>query len=509
METTTVYWIAVAFVAGAVAKGLRLPTLVGYIAAGLVLAAFGVEADALIIDIGDVGIAVLLFTVGLHIRLKNILRPEVLGVGSLHLVASALLFTVIGLLFGLSFGPAVLLAVALGFSSTVLTAKTLEGRLDSYQGRVAIGILILQDVVAIGLLAVTGAETPTPWALLLIGLPLLRAPLIMILDAIGRDELMLVFALLLAFGVGEVFALVGLSAKLGALVAGVLLAGHAAADDLYDKLWGLKEVFLVGFFLQVGLAGVPDLEGLLMVGVLLLLLPLKTALFFWLLTRFQLRARTAFMTGISLTAYSEFALIVATGAGDAIPAEWVTNLALLVAVSFALNAPISRAVDGLWMRLEGRLHRFERNLPHPERTVMAVGSTTSIVVGMGRVGVAAYDYLVEHGCRPMGIDADPARIEHLLASGRRVIYGESGDAEFWLTLPLDNIQRIILAIPNVHRKAQASAILREQGYRGQISALVRDEEAPGELLAAGVNSLTLPLAQAGHELARLSLEGAT
>ena len=96
-------------------------------------------------------------------------------------------------------------------------------------------------------------------------------------------------------------------------MAGLLLSGHPKADELYEKLWALKEVFLVGFFLQVGLSGLPDASELPILLLLMALLPFKGLLFFGLfLLCSNLRARTAFLAGISLTAYSEFALIVTT-----------------------------------------------------------------------------------------------------------------------------------------------------------------------------------------------------
>ena len=251
------FWVGIAFVAGLAAKAVGLPTLVGYLLAGLVLAVLGISATDTLITIGDFGVIFLLFTVGLHIRIKNVLRPEVLGVGSIHLLISAGLFTAVFAALGFGGFGGFLLAVGLGFSSTVLTAKTLESRneLTALHGRIAIGILILQDIVAVALLAFTGTETPTIWAVGLLALPLLRPALIWLLQMSGREELMLLYGLMLAFGIGLLFEQVGLSNKLGALAAGILLAGHEQADELYEKLWGLKEVFLVGFFLQVGLTG--------------------------------------------------------------------------------------------------------------------------------------------------------------------------------------------------------------------------------------------------------------
>ena len=407
-------WIVAAFLSGAAARALQLPTLVGYLLAGLLLAAFGVQSNDAISAVADFGVVMLLFTVGLHINFRSLIQPQVLGVGIIHLALSALLFTLLLLLLELPLPAAVLVAVALGFSSTVLTAKSLDARdeLDSYHGRLAIGILILQDVVAILLLAVAGGGAPTWGALGLLVLPLARPLLLRLLYAVGREELLLIYGLLLALGAGWLFELVGLDAKLGALAAGMLLAGDARADELYDKLWALKEIFLVGFFLQVGLAGLPDARGWLVVALLLLLLPLKGFLFFALMLRFRLRARTAFLSSVSLTAYSEFALIVVAGATTAglLDGQWVVISGLLVAASFALNAPLSRYVNLLWRAAAPRLVPWERDVAHPDHEPRSLGSADYVILGMGTAGTAAYDYLVEEGKRPLGLEADPAQL---------------------------------------------------------------------------------------------------
>jgi predicted Kef-type K+ transport protein len=186
-----VIWIGVAFGAGMVARALRVPTMVGYLLAGLVLSVVGVPDNSeLIVAIGDLGVTLLLFTVGLHLRLKSIIQPEVLGVGSIHLIISGLVFGGIGLLMGWDLMASALVGVALGFSSTVLTAKSLEARgdINAYHGRVAIGVLILQDVVAIVLLAIGGGGQPSPLALGLIALVVLRPILIRLLIWSGTEE---------------------------------------------------------------------------------------------------------------------------------------------------------------------------------------------------------------------------------------------------------------------------------------------------------------------------------
>ena len=505
----TLTWILAAFVAGGLAKAVRLPTLVGYLAAGLTLAVMGVQGDAVLDAVGDLGVVLLLFTVGLHISLRSLLQLQVLGVGSLHLLISTAVFTAVLSALSLPLSTAALVAVALGFSSTVLTAKTLDARdeLDSYHGRLSVGILILQDVVAVVLLALTGGGSPSLWAASLLLLPLLRPILLRLLYMVGRDELMLVYGLLLALGASWLFEAVGLDAKLGALLIGMLLAGDERSEELYDKLWGLKELFLVGFFLQVGLAGLPDREGWQMVAILLMLLPLKGVLFYSLMVGFRLRARTSFLSAVSLTAYSEFALILVTGAASVglVDSELAVTVALLVAISFALNAPVSRMVNPLWQRLDLRLGRLERDVRHPDHEPLSLGSADHVVLGMGTAGSAAYDYLCATGHRPVGLDADPARIKQQLDAGRRVVYGDANDPELWTDLDLSKIQGVLMTLSNTEAEVSAANGLRAQGFDGFVAALLRYPENEETLREAGVSVSFVPLAQAGRELAQACL----
>jgi len=499
-------WVGIAFVSGLAARAFRLPSLVGFLAAGLVLSIAGVSQSETLTKIGHLGVLFLLFTVGTHLRVRDIFQREILGVGGLHLIVSTVLFVGVGLVLDLPLGTALLLAASLGFSSTVLAAKSLEDcrALDALYGRLAIGILILQDLVAVGLIALAGAGAPPLWALLIPLIAFLRPLLIRLLVLSGRDELMLLYGLILALGGALLFEQAGLSSELGALVAGVLLADHERAEELSDKLWGLKEVFLVGFFLQVGLYGLPDLKGIAIVVLLLALLPLKGVLFFALLIRFRQRARTAFMTAITLTAYSEFTLIVGAAAAWAglFPTSIVPMLALLVAASYALNAPLSAMSNALWERFEASLARFEREVSHPGEQPRMLGRAGYLIVGMGRVGAAAYDYLAAQDARPLGLDVDPARIDNHLQEGRRVIFGDAQDPELWSELSLDEVEGILLAIPHTEAKVRAIRLLREQGYAGPLSALTLREEDHETLIDAGATSVCVPLAEAGRELAK-------
>ena len=504
-----ILWLGLAYVLGMFLQALRLPPLVGYLAAGLALYAFGVEGGEVLHEIGHLGVLLLLFTVGLHLRVKSIFRPEVLGGGGLHMIISSAIFMGIASLFGFGMMEALIIGILLSFSSTVIAAKALEskGELGAFHARVSIGILILQDLVAITILAITGGGAPSVWSFGLLVLPLIRPLLLRLLVASGHDELQLLYGLILAVGLGTLFGELGLSSELGALVAGALISGHDQADELGKKLWGLKEAFLVGFFLEVGLKGWPDLQDLVFAGALLLALPLKSLLFFFVLIAFKLRSRNSFSVTTTLTSFSEFTLIAGTvaAASGFIPESMVIVFAILTSVSYALNAPLTSNRDLLWDRYEFQLIPFERNVKHPGQSVVSLGGAQYLIVGMGQAGAAAYDYLKGREFRVTGMDIDPARIERNLKAKRRVVYGDIRDPELWQNLDLSGVESVMMATSNTEAKVDATKLLRKNGFSKDIYALTMLEDEQKLLTDAGANSVCLPMRQAGQKLAELSI----
>ncbi|MBO6535558.1 MAG: cation:proton antiporter [Balneolaceae bacterium] len=505
-----ILWLVLAYVLGMGMQALRLPPLIGYLAAGIILSLSGLHIETEVIhELGHLGVLLLLFTVGLHLRLKNIIQPEVFGAGGIHLLVSAIIFAGIAFAFGYDPVASIIIGVLLGFSSTVLAAKALEarGELGAYHARVAIGILILQDLVAIVILALSGGGLPSYWSLGLLLIPLARPLILKLFVASGHEELQLLFGLILAVGTGTLFEVLGLSSELGALAAGALLSGHPQADELAEKLWGLKEAFLVGFFLEIGLAGLPDMSTMIFALVVLAVLPVKSVMYFFLLIAFKLRSRNAFMVTTTLTSYSEFTLIAGAVAASAgfIPQSALIAMAVITAISYAINAPIASGANKLWSKYEFSLIPFERDTKHPGDQVVNLGGAHYLVVGMGQAGAAAYDYLKERSHRVTGMDSDPARIEKNLKDRRRVVYGDAFDPELWQNIDLKGVKAVILAMTNPDTKLQATKMLRENNYDHDVYALtMRDEEHAG-LAEAGANAVCLPMKQAGRKLAELSI----
>ena len=504
--------IAAALVLGILVWRLGLPPLVGFLLTGFIFSAFGFEAPASLKDFADAGILLLLFAVGLKLRMKTLFRPEVWGSAVSHLLLVALLLG--GAVAGIARLPwqgALILSLSVGFSSTVLAAKVLESaqELRAVHGRVAIGVLIVQDLVAVAALATMSAQVPSPYAALWLFVPLLRPVLHRVLDLVGHGELLVVFGAVAALAIGGAgFEVVGLSPELGALLIGVLMADHRRSQELSNAIWGLKELFLIGFFLDIGLRGLPTFETLGLAAVALLLLPLKTVALFGLLLAFGLRARTSLLTSLSLATYSEFGLILIAAGVDAgwLGNDWLVMAALAVAASFACAALLNALGHRLFEVSRRWLETLERNRPHPDDEPITLGSAEILVVGMGRLGTGAYDYLLGKGQLVAGMDSDPGKLERHRQEGRRVVYADAEDASFWQRLNIDRIRAVMLAVPEFNAKKIAGRELRRRGYQGLLTATHVFPEELEPILEAGFNESYNYFTEAGVGFARDILE---
>lgn len=495
--------ISFAFLAGLAAKQIGLPPLVGFLAAGFGLNAVGAQLGLpeftgdILYYVAHLGVLMLLFTVGLKLKLGQLVQPHVIGAGLGHFVITVAIFTLgIRLIMGLDWNTALLVAIALSFSSTVLAAKILEAKreIGAFHGRAAIGILIIQDIIALAVIAIWGGDMPSIWAVWILALPLLRPVLHKLLDLSGHDEVLVLMGMLLALVVGGfAFEAVGISGEIGALLMGVLLGSHRRAKEMSESLWSLKEIFLVGFFLQIGMTGLPDASDFAFALAFAVILPLKGILFFFLLTLFRVRARNAFLGGLSLTAYSEFGLIVSA----AVLPEWLVPLALTVAISFVIAAPLNRFAHPLFERLEARLQRYESKTMHPDEEPADFGDAQVLVMGMGRTGSAAYDFLAARDLAVVGLDSDPYAVEQQQSDGRNVVYTDAEDSHFWTAVDLGGIRAVILAMDHVEAKLIAARQLRAKGFTGPIVSHALYEDHVDAVKAAGADQTYLTMHEAG------------
>ena len=510
------FFLFVAFGCGYAVYRAGLPPMVGYLLAGFALKALGYSSNAQIELVADLGVMLLLFSIGLKLRLKNLARAEVWAGASLHMLATIAVFTLViagfawaglALFAEMDLKSSLLIAFALSFSSTVFAVKVFEerGETSALHAKIAIGILVMQDIFAVVFLTFTTGKLPSPWALALIGLLAAARPLLMnFFSRVGHRELLLLFGFLLAFGLGGgAFQWVGLKPDLGALVIGAMLAGHPKAAELSDVLLGFKDLLLIGFFLNIGLTGLPGLQTFGIATILTLGLVFKTGLFFFLITRFRLRARTALLSSLSLTNYSEFGLIVAAVGVDSgwISSQWLVVIALALSLTFILAAPLNSAAHFFYEKFAVPLKRFETSDRHPDDRPINPGNASIAVFGMGSVGMAAYDFMrAKYGVEVIGIDFNSDKVMQLRQEGRNVIRGDATDPDFWeraVTFSGLRIETVMLCMPSFSENLYAAGQLKRMGFSGTLSAIVQyDDEIEG-LREAGVQSVYNVYKEAG------------
>lgn len=480
---TALVWLVAAYGLGLILRALGLPPLVGYLLAGFLLSAYGYQSNEILEQVAHAGVLILLFTVGLKLRIGSLLRPEVFAGAIIHMLLSwGLVFLVLGNLLAVSQEALILIAVSLMFSSTVVAAKVLEAKreLRAFHGRVVIGILIVQDLAAVAVLSLAGGSETSIWTLGLFALIPLRPLIYKLLDWSGHEELLILYGMLLSLVMGgALFEHLGLSSELGALLIGVLLAEHKRAQEMSHALWSLKEVLLVGFFLQIGLSGYPDLAALAYALLLVLFIPIKALLFFFILLQFRLRARSSFLAAISLATYSEFGLIIANMAvnNNLLANQWLVILAMAVAISFAIAAPLARYAHPVYKFFENLLVRFESKHHHPDDRPISLADAEVVIIGMGRVGTGAYDFLQQQDFKIVGMDSDPIKVNNHQQNGRNVIYADSEDSGLWEKIDLSQVKAVLLAMPDMEAKRFAICQLRQVGYKGVINttALFNEE----------------------------------
>lgn len=510
--------ILVAFACGFAATLVRLPPLVGYLAAGFVLHAFGQDVTPEIQTIADIGVLLLLFGIGLKLKLSTLARPVVWAGASIHMavtiaVIGSLLFVLglagLPLVSDLSFSQAALAGFAFSFSSTVFAVKALEERNESssLQGKIAIGILVVQDIFAVIFLTLAVDTPPSVWAIPVVIAVVAARPLYgLMLDHTERGELLMLYGLVLAVGVGaESFDQVGLKPDLGALIVGLVLANHPRAAELSSSLLDFKDILLVGFFLTIGLGGAPEFGAVAVAAVVLVLLPFKTAGFFWLVTRFGFRSRTSWHTSITLATYSEFGLIVAVIGVDRgmLDQQWTSSIAVAIAVSYVVAAPLSSARYAIYERFGRTLHALERPTVQPEDRLIDPQDASILVFGMGRIGAGAYDELVlRRGEVVLGVERIEARVESQVAEGRTVVRGDAHDSEFWARIQLHRSITLIVLAMSDHR-ANLAAVEQVRHYLPdvQIAATASYSDEVRELEAAGVSVARNLYGEAGQGLA--------
>ncbi len=511
-------WILIAFLCGFAAKQINLPPLIGYLAAGFGLHAFGVTPHENLETLANIGITLMLFTIGLKVNAQSLLKTSVWAGTSLHMISWVIVGTLLlkaAALLGISYfvdldwTALALISFALSFSSTVCIVKLLEDKneMKARHGKLAVGILVMQDIVAVAFLVIATGKIPSLYAFALLLLWPARPLLGRILNMSGHGELLPLIGIFLAMGGYELFQLVNMKGDLGALVIGLLLSQHIKSAELAKSLLSFKDLFLIGFFLSIGFTALPTIEMMPALAVVSFILIIKGVLLFHILAALGVAGRNMFLGSMVLTNYSEFGLIVAALCvqNGWIDKDWLVIIALAVSISFVFTSIFYDYAHTAYAYARNWVKHFEREQPTPAYQEQ-LKSAEILIVGMGRVGRSSYDVL--HGQlddRVWGVESDIDKVRRHRDEGRHIILGDAEDADFWETRELWHIKLIMLAMPSVSDIRDITTQLKLSGYKGHVAAIARYEDEREKLMAMGIDNVFNYYVEAGTGFAEESL----
>lgn len=245
------------------------------------------------------------------------------------------------------------------------------------------------------------------------------------------------------------FYLVGLKPDLGALIIGMMLVGHKRSKELYERMMGYKDFFLIAFFINIGLAGIPGWGHLFTALILLLFINLKGGLFLLILSRFKTKARTSFLTSITLGNFSEFALITGVVGFQLgwITSDWIVILAIAMSLSFLMTSPINHRVHDIFDYFKPYITRLNRDIECIDQEPYNFGKVAYLIIGMGEIGLSAYHYLKDNQkLEILGIDYNHDLVDKLKNKGINATWGDATDSTLWENADISNIEMVLFAM---------------------------------------------------------------
>lgn len=525
--------LAISALLGTIAVQLKQPLIVAFIAVGILVgpSILGmVTLDEEIELLAHLGIAILLFVVGLKLDLHVI---RTMGVVALFTGLGQVVFTsVIGYLIGLSLGmspiSALYVAVALTFSSTIIIVKLLSDKreLDALHGRIAIGFLIVQDIVVIlamiALTAVGKADTSTNLGqeavmilingllMLIVVALLMRYVIPGVLARLAHSaELLVLFAIAWAVLGASAGKMLGFSQEVGAFLAGVSLASTHYRELIGARLVSLRDFLLLFFFISLGasldLSALTEqlLPALLFSVFVLVGNPLIVMI---IMGYMGFRKRTGFMAGLTVAQISEFSLILAAlgfSLGH-LNQEMVGLITLVGLITISVSTYMILYSHQIYEWLAPYLSVFERKVPYRESAYGKnddQASTDIIMFGLGRFGMVMANALQQKQHRILGIDFNPEFVEKMAEHNINTRYGDAEDPEFLLSLPLQQSRWIVATIRDKHVNLALIKNLKNEGYQGRVAVAAKNRQEAEFYQQQGVDLVLIPYEDAALEAA--------
>jgi len=506
-----------AFIVSYIVKALKQPIILGYILAGILISPFIVKigySGDIVGAFSQLGIAFLLFIVGLHLNPKVIkevgLPSLIVGLGQI-ILTFGLGFLISLKILGFSPLTSAYLGIALAFSSTIIVMKLLSDKqhLDSLYGKLTIGILIIQDLVAVAVLMIISSLSEGKFLLtneisgLVIGIILLVVMFLIgylalprILKSVAKSqELLFLFSICWCFLIAALFSYVGFSMEIGALVAGVILSVSPYSTEISSKIRPLRDFFLIIFFIILGLQiQVSNLRSIIVPSLVLsgVALFLKPFIIMFFMKIFGYTKRTNFFTGGILSQISEFSLIViglAFSVGH-VGFEIVNLVVLTMVITILVSTYWTDYAQRIYQRISKVLIIFEKNKIRKERKVKE--KYDAILFGYNRIGFSILNSLKKLKKNYLVVDFNPDTVIDLNKFHIPALYGDAFDLELLEDLPLDKTRLIISTIPDLETNSLLLEAVREINKKSIVILRAHSIEEALELYKKGANYVLTP-----------------
>ncbi len=517
-----------AFIVSYVVRMFNQPIIIGYILTGMIISPFildfGASQDVINI-FSDFGIAFLLFMVGLHMNPKVIkeVGASALLIGLAQMGLTFVLAFLVALkILGFGIVASSYIGIALMFSSTIIVMKLLSDRrqLDSLYGKISIGILIIQDLVAVAVLMfISSMAGGTSFSSFAVRGLFAGTGLIVVLFAFGyyilphltrsiarSQELLFLFSICWCFLIAALFSYFGFSIEIGALLAGVVLSICPYSTEISSKIRPLRDFFLIIFFIILGL-NIPIASiGSIVVGAIvlsLIALLFKPFILMLFMMMFGYTKRTNFLVGTTLAQISEFSLVIlALGvAMGHINIEIMSMVTLTGVITITLSTYMIMYSQGLFEKLSWFVSFFEKKNIHKQRKVKK--KYDAILFGYNRIGFSILRSLKKIKKDYLVVDFNPDTIDDLTKFRVPSLYGDAYDSDLLHELPLDKIQLAVSTIPEFEINVLLIDAIREVNPDAVIIVRAHQIKEALELYKRGASYVLTPHFLGGEYVANM------
>ena len=512
--------VVLAAVVSFVMRLLKQPLVVGYIFTGILVGPYALDilhATEHVELFSKIGITVLLFIVGLHLSPKVI--QEVGKVSLVTGVGQVLLTSLVGFFIALFLGiekiAALYIAIALTFSSTIIILKLLSDRgdLNKLYGRISIGFLIVQDIIAALILLFVSAfaNAANVNIVLLAGFLLAKMLIVLVwlylissyviprlMKYVARSsELLFLFSLAWGLGLASMFSTIGLSVEIGALIAGVILSLTPYAYEIGSRLRPLRDFFILLFFILLGSQMVLDqVQDLIIPAIVLSLFVLigNPVIMVILMNLLGFKKKTGFMAGLTVAQISEFSLILASLGFNSghIPRDILSLITMVGLITIAGSTYFIMYADDIYPHVERLLRYLQLIKVKRDDTITEAEYYEMILFGFDRVGLDFIEAFKKFNRSYLVVDFNPASIKRLIDHAISYRFGDAEDIEFLEELGLSKVKLVVSSIPDHKTNVLLARTLKKINPRAIVITIGHTNTQARELYREGVTYVIMP-----------------